>query len=186
MGAPGSRILFFPLAGFLAVGAACQKNQPGPPPPDSARPLSGTVTDTDLTRLQQDDGQWVMPAKNYASTRFSGLNEINTSNVKRLGVSWTFSTGVTAGHEGAPLVVADSGGEFGVRGWLTALDAGDGGIAWRAYSTGPDKDVLIGSSYKPFYASDRGTDLGLTTWPGDAWRIGGGTVWGWISYDPDL
>jgi len=291
MGAPGSRILFFPLAGFLAVGAACQKNQPGPPPLDSARPLSGTVTDTDLTRLQQDDGQWVMPAKNYASTRFSGLNEINTSNVKRLGVSWTFSTGVTAGHEGAPLVVADtmylvtpwpnilyafdltkpgapvkwsydpktlgaakgvaccdmvnrgaawfngrvffntldgrtiavdaetgqprwttqladinrgetmtmaplvvkgkvlvgdSGGEFGVRGWLTALDAGDGGIAWRAYSTGPDKDVLIGSSYKPFYASDRGADLGLTTWPGDAWRIGGGTVWGWISYDPDL
>ena len=70
--------------------------------------------------------------------------------------------------------------------WLTALDLNTGKIAWRAYSTGPDKDVLIGSSYKPFYASDRGTDLGLTTWPGDAWRIGGGTVWGWISYDPDL
>ena len=50
----------------------------------------------------------------------------------------------------APLVVKDkvlvgnSGGEFGVRGWLTALDAATGKIAWRAYSTGPDKDVLIG------------------------------------------
>src|SRR5206468_11749944 len=48
----------------------------------------------------------------------------------------------------APLVVRDkvlvgnSGGEFGVRGWLTALDAGSGRIAWRAYSTGPDADVL--------------------------------------------
>jgi PQQ-dependent dehydrogenase (methanol/ethanol family) len=32
---------------------------------------------------------------------------------------------------------------------------------------------------------DRGTDLGVSTWPPDAWKIGGGTVWGWISYDPE-
>ena len=31
--------------------------------------------------LQHDDGQWMMPAKNYASTRFSGLDEINAGNV---------------------------------------------------------------------------------------------------------
>ena len=92
----------------------------------------------------------------------------------------------------APLVVKDkvlvgnSGGEFGVRGWLTALDAGSGKIAWRAYSTGPDKDVLIGPDFKPHYAADQGKDLGITTWPGEAWRTGGGTVWGWISYDPEL
>jgi lanthanide-dependent methanol dehydrogenase len=73
-----------------------------------------------------------------------------------------------------------------VRGWLTAVDAATGNIAWRAYSTGPDKDVLIGPSFKPFYESDRGTDLGTKTWPADAWRTGGGTVWGWISYDPEL
>ena len=40
-----------------------------------------------------------------------------------------------------------------------------GKIAWRAYSTGPDKDVLIGPHFKPFYAQDRGKDLGVTTWP---------------------
>ena len=91
----------------------------------------------------------------------------------------------------APLVVKDkvlvgnSGGEFGVRGWLIALDAHTGKIAWRAYSTGPDKDVLIGPRFKPFYNSDKGQDLGVKTWPPDAWKIGGGTVWGWISYDPD-
>ena len=61
-----------------------------------------------------------------------------------------------------------------------------GKIAWQAYSTGPDKDVLIGPGFKPFYAQDRGKDLGVTTWPPDAWKIGGGTVWGWISYDPEL
>jgi hypothetical protein len=46
--------------------------------------------------------------------------------------------------------------------------------------------VLIGPRFKPFYASDRGADLGVHTWPADAWRNGGGTVWGWISYDPQL
>ena len=232
-----------------------------------------------------------MAARNHASTRFSGLSEINTSNVGRLRTVWTFSTGVNAGHEAAPLVVGstmflvtpfpnfvyaldlnkpgapmkwsydpkpmsaargvaccdvvnrgaafwdgmvifntldgrtisldaetgrerwvqklgdilrgetitmaplvaadkvfvgNSGGEFGVRGWLTALNARDGSIAWRAYNTGPDKDVLIGPGFKPFYAQDRGTDLGVASWPPDAWKIGGGTVWGWLSYDPEL
>ena len=69
---------------------------------------------------------------------------------------------------------------------MAALDAETGAIAWRAYSTGPDKDVLIGPAFNPFYPSDRGADLGLTTWPAEAWRTGGGSVWGWISYDPDL
>jgi PQQ-dependent dehydrogenase (methanol/ethanol family) len=92
----------------------------------------------------------------------------------------------------APLVVkgkvlvGNSGGEMGVRGWITALDAATGKIAWRAYSTGPDKDVLIGSRFKPYYASDKGEDLGVTTWPPDAWKIGGGNVWAWITYDPQL
>src|SRR5947209_1094517 len=54
---------------------------------------------------QPDDGQWVMPAKNYASTRFSQLDQVNTQNVKNLKLAWSFSTGVTRGHEAAPLVV---------------------------------------------------------------------------------
>lgn len=91
----------------------------------------------------------------------------------------------------APLVVKDlvlvgnSGGEFGVRGWLVALDAKSGRERWRAYSTGPDADVLIGPEFHPHYASDRSKDLGVSTWPGDAWQRGGGTVWGWLSYDPE-
>jgi hypothetical protein len=46
-----------------------------------------------------------MPAKNYASTRFSGMEEITTANVANLKVSFTFSTGVLQGHEAAPLVI---------------------------------------------------------------------------------
>jgi lanthanide-dependent methanol dehydrogenase len=92
----------------------------------------------------------------------------------------------------APLVVKDlvlvgnSGGEFGVRGWLTALNAADGSLRWRAYSTGPDADVLIGPWFKPFYPQDKGSDLGIKSWPPDKWKLGGGTVWGFISYDPAL
>jgi PQQ-dependent dehydrogenase (methanol/ethanol family) len=238
-----------------------------------------------------DTGDWVRAAKDYASARYSSLTDITRDNVSQLGVKLTFSTGVAAGHEAAPLVVGgtmfivtpwpnvlyaldltrpgapmkfayrpkplaaakgvaccdlvnrgaayadgaiffntldnrtvavdavtgeerwtatlgdinrgetmtmaplvvkgkvlvgNSGGEFGVRGWLTALDQRTGRLLWRAYSTGPDKDVLIGSRFKPFYEMDRGSDLGVSTWPPDAWQTGGGTVWGWISYDPEL
>jgi PQQ-dependent dehydrogenase (methanol/ethanol family) len=238
---------------------------------------------------QEEDGQWMMPAKNYASTRYSGLEEINAGNARNLKVSWTFSTGVDRGQEAAPLVVGstmyvvtpypnilyaldltkqgatkwkyepkpaaaaqgvaccdfvnrgaaysdgkifynlldaqtvavdaetgkelwktklgdinrgetitmaplvvkdkvlvgNSGGEFGVRGWIAALDAKSGKIVWRAYSTGPDADCLIGPNFKPFYKQDQGKDLGVESWPPDAWKTGGGTVWGWISYDPE-
>ena len=92
----------------------------------------------------------------------------------------------------APLVVKDkvlvgnAGSELGVRGWLTALDTATGRVIWRAHSTGPDAEVLIGPNFKPFYQQDVGKDLGVTTWPPEAWKIGGGTAWGWISYDPAL
>jgi alcohol dehydrogenase (cytochrome c) len=92
----------------------------------------------------------------------------------------------------APLVVKDkvivgiAGGEYGVRGWIQALNVGDGKSVWKAYSTGPDQDVKIGPNFKPFYDMDKGKDLGVTTWPADAWKTGGGTTWGFTSYDPDL
>jgi lanthanide-dependent methanol dehydrogenase len=238
-----------------------------------------------------EDGNWTLPAKNFASTRYSGLTDITARNVGNLRVELTFSTGVLRGHEAAPIVqgdtmyivtpypnhvyaldlskpgapqkwrfdpqpvaaaqgvaccdvvnrgaqyqdgvlyfttldgqvfaldagtgmprwrtqlgdinkgetitmaplvakgkvlVGNSGGEFGVRGWIVALDAASGKEVWRAYNTGPDAEVRIGANFHPFYASERGADLGVKSWPPDAWRIGGGTVWGWISYDPQL
>ncbi len=251
----------------------------------SAAPNGGQ----DLQSLSQDPGQWVMPAHNYASTRFSELDQITTQNVAQLQLAWSFSVGVNRGQEAAPLVVdgmmyvvgpfpnklfaldatsgelkwvyapptaeaaqgvaccdvvnrgaayddgkifyntlddhtvavdaktgkevwhkklgdislgetmtmaplvvkgkvlvGNSGGEMGVRGWLTALDENSGDIAWRAYSTGPDKDVLLGKDFAPKYDWMKGKDLGVKTWPPDHWQQGGGTVWGWISYDPEL
>ncbi len=55
-----------------------------------------------------EDGQWTMPGKDYASTRYSGLDEINAKNAKGLHPVWTFSTGVLGGHQGQPLVVKNT------------------------------------------------------------------------------
>jgi lanthanide-dependent methanol dehydrogenase len=237
------------------------------------------------------DGEWPMAARDFASTRYSPLAQIDASNVAQLKPLFSFSTGVQRGHEAAPIVVGslmfivtpypntvyaidltarnatvkwrfepepaaaaqgvaccdvvnrgvayadgrvfvntldnqtvaldaatgrelwrrslgditkgetitmaplvvkgkvmvgNSGGELGVRGWMTALDTVSGRTVWRAYTTGPDSEVLIGPNFKPHYASDRGQDLGVKTWPPEAWKIGGGNVWGWLSYDPEL
>ena len=62
---------------------------------------------SDLGKMAQNANDWVMPAKDYANTRYSTLNQINTGNVGKLQVAWTFSTGVLRGHEGGPLVIGD-------------------------------------------------------------------------------
>src|SRR5262249_32797679 len=61
----------------------------------------------ELARLSQDAKQWVMQAGNFATTRYSTLNQITTDNVGKLQVAWSFSTGVLRGHEGGPLVIGD-------------------------------------------------------------------------------
>jgi PQQ-dependent dehydrogenase (methanol/ethanol family) len=40
-----------------------------------------------------------------------------------------------------------SGGEFGIRCFLAAYNIHDGALAWKAYSTGPDDEVLIGADF---------------------------------------
>jgi PQQ-dependent dehydrogenase (methanol/ethanol family) len=92
----------------------------------------------------------------------------------------------------APAVVKDkvlvgiSGGEYGVRGSLTAYDIKTGKLAWRAYSMGPDSDILVDPDKTTHLGKPVGKDSGLNTWKGDQWKIGGGTTWGWYAYDPDL
>ncbi|MXY16481.1 MAG: PQQ-dependent dehydrogenase, methanol/ethanol family [Acidobacteria bacterium] len=74
----------------------------------------------------------------------------------------------------APLVVKDmiitgtGGGEYGIRGWVDAYDAGTGERRWRAYTIpGPGEP-------------------GNETWEGDSWKTGGASTWMTGSYDPDL
>ena len=112
--------------------------------------------------------------------------------------AWSVKNGdVADGSKGesgtsAPMVVKDkvivgiSGGEFGVRGSLTAYNISDGKQAWRAWSMGSDKDTLIDPEKTTHLGKPVGADSGTNTWEGDQWKIGGGTTWGWYSYDPKL
>ena len=69
---------------------------------------SSAYASDELVELSEDGAQWVMPAKNYSSTRYSTLDQINANNVADLAVAWTFSIGTTSGFEAAPLVIGDT------------------------------------------------------------------------------
>src|SRR3954468_12316145 len=244
----------------------------------------------ELSKMAQNPKDWVMPAGDYANTRYSKLNQITAANVGKLQVAWTFSTGVLRGHEGGPLIIGNmmyvhtpfpnkvyaldlsqdnkiiwkyepkqdpnvipvmccdtvnrgvsyadgkiflhqadttlvaldaktgklvwsvkngnpgkgetgtsspmifkdkvivgiSGGEFGVRGSVTAYNIKDGKQVWRGYSMGPDSDTLIDPAKTTHLGKPVGKDSGTDTWQGEQWKIGGGTTWGWYSYDPEL
>jgi len=96
-------------------------------------------------------------------------------------------TGTAAPHVfGDKVIIGISGGEFGVRGSLTAYNLKDGSRAWRGYSMGPDADTLMDGEKTTSLGKPVGKDSGTATWEGEQWKIGGGTTWGWYSYDPEL
>ncbi|TWB37219.1 lanthanide-dependent methanol dehydrogenase XoxF5 [Nitrospirillum pindoramense] len=93
---------------------------------------------------------------------------------------------------GAPVVVKDkvlvgiSGGEFGVQGRMTAYNLKDGSVAWKAYSVGPDDQILFDPQKTTSLGKPVGANSSLSTWQGDQWKTGGGATWGWTAYDPQL
>jgi lanthanide-dependent methanol dehydrogenase len=84
------------------------------------------------------------------------------------------------------VIVGISGGEFGVRGSVTAYNIKDGKQVWRGYSMGPDSDTLMDPQKTTHLGKPVGANSGTNTWQGEQWKIGGGTTWGWYSYDPEL
>ncbi|HET7165365.1 MAG TPA: lanthanide-dependent methanol dehydrogenase XoxF5 [Pseudolabrys sp.] len=92
----------------------------------------------------------------------------------------------------APMIVKDkvlvgiSGGEFGVPCHVTAYNLSDGKLVWRAFSSGPDSQIMVDPQKTTELGKPVGADSSLKTWQGDQWKIGGGCTWGWMSYDPQL
>ncbi|HXZ17271.1 MAG TPA: PQQ-binding-like beta-propeller repeat protein, partial [Roseiarcus sp.] len=74
------------------------------------------------------------------------------------------------------VIVGIAGGEFGVRGHLTAYDVKDGRLVWRGYSMGPDEDTLIDPEKTTHLGKPVGKDSGVATWEGEQWKTGGGTT----------
>ena len=251
------------------------------------------LANADVEKNIANSKNWATQAGDMYNQRYSKLDQIKTSNVGKMQVAWTFSTGVLRGHEGSPLVIdgtmylhspfpnkvfaidldtqkivwkyepkqdpavipqmccdtvnrglayaegkvilqqADSmlvaldaksgkviwstkngdpklgavntnaphvfkdkvitgisGGEWGVRGFIAAYNLSDGKLAWKGYSVGPDAEMLIDPAKTMTWTDGKlaavGADSSLKTWKGDQWKIGGGTTWGWYSYDKAL
>lgn len=114
-------------------------------------------------------------------------------------VLWSVKNGdpkLGAVNTNAPHIFKDkvitgiSGGEWGVRGFIAAYNLSDGKLAWKGYSVGPDAEMLIDPNKTMTWTDGAmkpvGKDSSLKTWKGDQWKIGGGTTWGWYSYDKAL
>ena len=84
------KVLFATSLGFMAAFAA-----------------GSASANDELIKMAQNPKDWVMPAGDYANTRYSKLNQITAANVGKLQVAWTFSTGVLRGHEGGPLIIGN-------------------------------------------------------------------------------
>lgn len=126
--------------------------------------------DTTVTALDAKTGKVVWQAKNGENTS-GGQGESGTA---------------------APMVFKDkvligiSGGEFGVRGHVTAYNLKDGTVAWKAFSTGPDSETLMDGEKTTQLGKPVGKDSGVSSWEGEQWKQGGGTTWGWYAFDPAL
>src|SRR5258708_26344476 len=61
-----------------------------------------------------------------------------------------------------------------------------GKLAWRAYSVGPDDEMLIDPQKTTEPGKPVGPDSSLKTWEHDQRKLGGSTTWALYSYDPAL
>lgn len=87
------------------------------------------------------------------------------------------------------VLVGNSGAEFGVRGRVAAYELATGRKLWDCASNGPDEEMCM-NPYRSMTWRDGqmqpvGHDTGLTSWIGESWKTGGGTVWGWMTFDPE-
>ena len=76
------------------------------------------------------------------------------------------------------VIIGNSGGEYGARGYISAYDAETGKLAWRFFT-------VPGDPSEPF--ENESMARAAKTWSGEWWKLGaGGAVWDSISFDPNL
>jgi len=92
-------------------------------------PVYAPVTDQRLLHPEPED--WLMYRRTYDGTGYSPLKQISAATVKDLVPLWTFSTGVNAGHEAAPVVNSGIMYVTGAYNKLFALEAKTGKLRWR-------------------------------------------------------
>ena len=135
------------LAAWSHLPAEGSRESGQPPPPPVAAPMPPILRDytpVNAERLKHPaDGDWLMVRRTYDGWGYSPLDKISPANVRRLQPIWSFSTGVTNGHEAPPIVnngvmfVATPGNQ------VIAIDAKRGDLLWRYKRPLPDDVVLL-------------------------------------------
>ena len=122
--------------------------------------------------------------KVYVGTLDSRLVALDAHTGKVIWEVQTVDKNADYSITGVPLIVkgkviiGNGGGEFAVRGFLSAYDAETGKLDWRFYT-------VPGDPSKPF--ENEAMKAAARTWGGDWWKLGGGgNPWNSISYDPQL
>jgi lanthanide-dependent methanol dehydrogenase len=126
--------------------------------------------------LNQADTTLVALDMNTGKVVWSDKRDDPTTGATSTGAAFVFKDTVLVGI---------SGSEFGIRGYVQAYDL-QGNVKYKAYTTGPDDEMLVDPVKTTSMLKPVGKDSSLKTWQGDQWKIGGGVTWGWFSYDPDL
>jgi quinohemoprotein ethanol dehydrogenase len=111
----------------LAFVAVIHAQQTGSPPRVDAEVLKNAGTPADSL-----PGSWLSYGHSQSETRYSALKQIDTSNVSRLGLTWSYVVGAGGGNqEGTPLVWNNT--LYGITAWsvVYALDARTGKELWR-------------------------------------------------------
>lgn len=138
----------------------------------------------------QSRGPYYSDGKLFFNTLDGQLFAVDAETGKPLWNTQVTDLSITETTTTAPLVVGNNvitgveGGERGIRGYVAAYDINTGALKWKYYNMGPNEEMGIGPRFKPFYADDKVANPGTSTWYGDSWKQGGGTVWGFMSYDP--
>ncbi|HKE03683.1 MAG TPA: PQQ-binding-like beta-propeller repeat protein, partial [Blastocatellia bacterium] len=116
--------LLFCCALFVPAHQA-QKKQP------SAKKPAGNIDDKKLRQADSHPGEWMTHGRTYSEARYSPLKRIDSSNIQRLGLAWSFDTQTNRGLEATPLVV--DGVMYTTGSWsvVYALDAKTGEQLWK-------------------------------------------------------
>ena len=122
-------IFLFAISAFMAVTTirAQQAARTAPLAAVDANVLKNAGSPQDA-----HPGEWLSYGRSQSETRYSPLTQINTSNVNRLGLSWTYVVGPGGGNqEATPLVWNNT--IYGITNWsvVFALDARTGKELWR-------------------------------------------------------
>ena len=116
--------------GLALSCSAALAQSPAKGSPEHIKAVTSAVDGASIKANTATSNDWPTIGLDYAETRFSKLNQINTDNVKKLGLVWSYPLESSRGVEATPVVV--DGIMYQTASWsvVHAIDARTGKRLW--------------------------------------------------------